>query len=46
VIGPAPGITDPDTPTFDDVSELPPAPPELPLISPDISLPDEVLPPA
>ena len=46
VIGPAPGITDPDTPTFDDVSELPPAPPELPFISPDISLPDEVLPPA
>ena len=44
VIGPVPGVTDPDTPTFDDVSELPPAPPELPLPLP--TLPDEVLPPA
>jgi len=44
VIGPTPGITDPDTPTFDDVNELPPAPPELPSALP--SLPDEVLPPA
>ena len=38
VIGPSP--EDPDAPTFDGVAELPPAPPELPL------LPDEVLPPA
>ena len=35
-----PTISPSDTPTFDDSTELPPAPPELPLI------PDEVLPPA